>query len=268
MTRSPLPTFGTLAREAILDAFRRRIALAVAFIAFLSLLLARSCIGAASGTFTVDGQPLDVTRIAGFLGIAVYAGLALWTIVLAGVLASDHLTQPLQDGTAPLTLARPVSRASFALARLAGSLAVSLSMGGAVLAASAWLLHVRHGLPLEPAVAGAAACAVGALAIAALAMALSLVLPRVAIFPLVFLGVGWISFVNLASTVGTELDGMSALLDRFGPPLGSALAHSLAPWIDRLPPGSPAEPAFRLCAWAAGSTALLIAAFRRLEIRA
>ncbi len=59
MNRSPLPAFGTLAREAILDAFRRRIALAIAFVAFLSLLLARGCIGAGSGTFAVDGQPLD-----------------------------------------------------------------------------------------------------------------------------------------------------------------------------------------------------------------
>jgi hypothetical protein len=96
-------------------------------------------------------------------------------IALAGVLASDHLRATLDDGSAALSLARPVPREAFAVARLMGVTAVA---GAVVLGIAGFLLATRSALPLTPALCAAGACALGALTVGALAMAASLVLPR------------------------------------------------------------------------------------------
>ena len=268
MNRSVLGAYRTLTAEAILDAARRRIVAAIAVVTLLSLWLVRGCTACGSGSYTVNGQPIDPSRIAGFTGITLYALLALWTMALAGVLASDHLKQTLDDGSATLTLARPVGRGTFALARLSGSLAVALSTGAVLLSATAALLHLRQGLPIAPAVTGASVCALAAVSVGALAMALSLALPRVATFLVVFALVTGVTALNLASSAGIELSGMAYVVDRFGPPLGTALVQALGPWV-----GKPATPlgqgdtTLRLVLWATASVALLIAAFRRVEIR-
>jgi hypothetical protein len=268
VNRSVLAAYRTLTAEAIRDATRRRIVAAIAVVTLLSLWLVRGCTACGSGSYTVDGQPIDPSRVAGFTGMAIYAVLALWTMALSGVLASDHLRQTLDDGSAPLTLARPVGRGTFAVARLSGSLAVALSTGAVLLAATAALLHVRQGLPIAPAVAGASVCALAAVSIAALAMALSLALPRVATFLVVFALVSGVTALNLASSAGVELAGIAYAVDRFGPPLGTALMQALGPWVGR-PPASlgQGDTTLRLVLWATASVALLIATFRRVEIR-
>jgi hypothetical protein len=268
VSHSVLAAYRTLTVEAILDAARRRIVAAIAVVTLLSLWLVRGCTACGSGSYTVNGQPIDPSHIAGFTGITIYALLALWTMVLAGVLASDHLKQTLDDGSAPLTLARPVGRGTFALARLSGSLAVALSTGAVLLSATAALLQLRQGLAIAPAVAGAGVCTLGAISVAALAMAVSLVLPRVATFLVVFALVSGVTALNLASSAGVELSGVAYVVDRFGPPLGTALVQALGPWIGK-PPASLGQggATLRLVLWAAASVALLLAAFRRVEIR-
>ncbi|UCE86436.1 MAG: hypothetical protein JSU66_01480 [Deltaproteobacteria bacterium] len=268
VTRSAFYAYRTLAVEAILDAVRRRIVMAIAVVTLLALWLVRGCAACTGGSYRVDGQLVDPGRIAGFTGVALYALLALWTMTLAGLLASDHLSQSLHDGSAPLTLARPVGRGTYALARLSGSLAVALVAGGVLLTATAGLLHARHALPLGPAFAGAAVCAWGALLVAALAMSASLVLPRLATFLCVLGFVGFVTGVNLAARAGAPLSGVSGLVDRFGPPLGSALLEALGPWIGRTPSHGPVPGLSpRLVLWAVASVILLVAAFRRVEIR-
>jgi hypothetical protein len=268
VNHSALAAYRTLTADAVLDAARRRIVAAIAVVTLLSLWLVRGCTACGSGSYTIDGQVIDPSRVAGFTGVAIYALLALWTMTLAGVLASDHLKQTLDDGSAPLTLARPVGRGTFALARLSGSLVVSLSTGAVLLAATAALLYVRQGLPIAPAVAGACVCALAAVSIAALAMALSLALPRVATFLVVFALVSGVTALNLAALTGVELSGIAYAVDRFGPPLGTALMQALGPWVGR-PPASlgQGDTTLRLVLWATASVALLVAAFRRVEIR-
>jgi len=181
--------FLALTGEALGDAVRRRVAAALAILALLSLAAVDSCTACAAGTFTVNGIPVDGSRIFGWTGIALYALLALWTVAISGALASDHLQQSLDDGTAQLALARPVGRGVFALARLTGALAVSLGTGGVLLAGTALFLHARYGFGLGPAAAAAAGAALGAIVVSSLAMTASLFLPRLATLAAVFLAV-------------------------------------------------------------------------------
>ncbi len=264
---APRHPFAVLAIEAILDAVRRRVVAAIAVALLVCLWFAESCTSCAAGSFRVNAQPVDPESIRGWTGILLYGAFALWTVAVAGILASDHLAQTLRDGSAVLALARPVGRATFALARLAGALAASLAPGAVLLGMTALFLRVRHDLPLAPAAGAAAACALGALAIAALAMSVSLVLPRIASFLLVLAAVGSIAVANLASLLGAELSGVPAALDRFGPPLATAIALAVAPWSGQAPAAAgSAEVSLRLLAWGVAGVALLAFAFRRVEI--
>jgi ABC-type transport system involved in multi-copper enzyme maturation permease subunit len=256
-----------LVGEALLDGVRRRIVPVIAVLSVLSLLVIDSCTACGSGSFTVNDQTLDVPTVAGWSGVVVYVVLALWTMVLAGILASDHLVQTLADGSAALTLSRPVGRDTFALARLAGALAIALAMGAVLLSTTAFLMYVRAGAPLGAAAWGSLACAAGALTVAALAMTVSLFLPQIATALLVLAAVGSIAFANLLALFGAELGGLAGAIDRYGPPLCTAIAISLAPWVESATvEGNAAELALRLAVWAGAAVGLLVLAFRRSEI--
>jgi ABC-type transport system involved in multi-copper enzyme maturation permease subunit len=263
---SALASFATLAADSFRDAVRRRIALALLVLSLVSLLVVDSCTSCGSGTVVVNGAELDGRRIFGWTGMVLYALLALWTVAISGALASDHLQQGIEDGTALLTLARPVGRGSFALARLVGSLGVSLGAGALLLAGTAAFLRSRYDLGLGPA-AGAAACAaLGAAIVASLAMTASLYLPRIVTIAGVFVAVAVIAAVNLAALGGVELSASWAALDRFGPPLGTGIALAVVEWSGRELPASPGLVAARLALWAVLGSALLVAVFRRREL--
>jgi hypothetical protein len=267
MTPRPGRAYRLLAVEAVRDGVRRRIVPVIVAISLLSLLAIDSCTSCASGGITVNGKIVDVATAAGWGGALMFVVLALWTMVLAGVLASDHVAQSLDDGSATLTLARPVGRTAYALARLSGSLAIALAAGAVLLSATALLLHLRAGVPLGPAVWGLAACAAGAVCVGAFAAAASLVLPQIATALLVLVAVGWIASVNLLARLGAELQGVHAAVDRLGPPLASALVAAIAPWIDAPEaPGQALEVGLRLLAWAGAGLAALVVAFRRAEL--
>jgi len=103
---SPLHGFGALTLEALRDALRRRIVAAVAVLSVLSLMVVDSCSGCSTGTVTIDGQAQELVSIAGYGATVTFVVLGLWIITLAGVLAADHLTQTLEDGTALLSVHR------------------------------------------------------------------------------------------------------------------------------------------------------------------
>jgi ABC-type transport system involved in multi-copper enzyme maturation permease subunit len=261
-----MSAFGSLAREALADALRRRIAAAVAVAALASVAMLDSCTSCAPSV-TVNGEMRELSELAGAAGLGTFVMLGLWVIALAGVLASDHLRTTLEDGSAVLSLARPVSRDSFALARLAGVLGLTLGAGLIVLGAATALLSARSGLAVPPAVWAGAACALGCIVMAALAMAASLVLPRAATLLLVLGGV-WL--IALANGLGafTPLGGWLGWIDRVGPPLGSSMALALSPWLEGGQiAGDAAQVGGRLAAWAIGAVLVLVGGFRRVELK-
>ncbi len=256
--------FRALAIEAVLDAVRRRVVAAIAVLSLLGLWLVKSCTGAL--TVTDGGQPVDPSNLLGWTSTVLFGALALWTVTLAGLLAADHLSQALSDGSASLALARPVSRTTFVLARLLGALAVALGAGALLLVPTGFSVHGR-GLAMVPALEAATACALGATMVGSLAMAVSLWLPRLAGFLFAVAAVGFVALVNLSSMFGAELSGVAAAVDRFGPPLATAVFSALGPWYGQAPdPSWRMALSLRLVLWVAGSMGLLVLAFRREEI--
>lgn len=264
--------FFVLAVEATRDALRRRFALALGVLLVLSLVWVNTCTGM-TPDLAFDGQPLDPALLAGFVGPVLYSIMAVAVLWGAGVLASDHLARPLAEGSAALWLARPVSRAAWGGARVAGALAVALAAGAVLLGGTALLLAQRHGVPLGPAGVAWAATALGALVVAALAAAASLALGRTAVLLGVAIGVPLQFFANALglgiALVGADasLPGPLAVLDRFGPPLGTAVFAATAAWNPHVDAGWVLAPAFgRLALWAGLAIAVLIGACRRVEI--
>lgn len=260
-----MSALGALAGEAFGDALRRRIVPAVAGLSLLALLAVDGCT-ACGGTITTSAGTRPLAEFGGWIGLGVFVALALWMALLAAVLSADALASTLDDGSASLMLARPVSRDLFALARLAGALGVALGTGAALLAAAAALLHVRHGLALAPACLAAAPALVAAACVGSLAMAASLHLPRSAVTLLALAGVAAVAASEVALLLGVHLSGVFGALGRFGPPLAEPVALALAPWIAPSPvPGAAAPLLGRLALWTAGAIAWLLLAFRRIE---
>lgn len=269
MTPSAFAQLRALTLEALRDAVRRRTAAAFAVLALLSLLVVDNCTACGTRVLIVNGSavgPVAGRAMLGWAGMVLYAVLALWTVAISGALASDHLQQTLDDGSAHLTLARPVGRGVFALSRLFGALAVSLGTGTLLLGGAAFFLRARYGLGFGPAAVAAAVTALGSVSIAAIAMTASLYLPRLATVAAVFLGVAAIAAANVASVAGSELSAVWSLVDRFAPPIGSGLALAVGAWSGREIPVSPPLVALRLALWSLFAPALLAFAFRRREI--
>lgn len=260
--------FAVLAGEAFRDAMRRRIVPIIAVFALLSLLVVDSCTSCVGSSQVVqNGVSVAPGEISGWSGMLIFTMLALWVIVLAGLLASDHLAETVFDGSANLVLARPVRRGEFALARLAGALGISYLTGAVVLTASAYLLHLRNGVSLGAAVWAGLACAAGALVVAALAMALSLRLTRVATAISVLIFVGAITFANVFTLFGASLGRVGHIVQYFTPPLCTSIVVALKPWIAPIAPTvDPMIMALKLAFWVIASLLILLAAFRRQEL--
>jgi len=260
--------FSELAREALRDAMRRRILPVIAVFALLSLLAVDSCTSCAgSSQVAQNGKQVAVDDISGWTGMLIFSVLSLWTMVLAGLLASDHLAETVFDGSANLVLARPVRRSEFALARLAGALGIAYVTGAVVLTASTYLLYLRNGVSLGAAVWAGLACAAGAFVVAALAMALSLRLARVATAMSVLFLVGAITFVNVFTLFGASLGRVGHVLQYFTPPLCTAVVVALKPWIAPVAPAvDPTIMALKLGFWVVASALILLAAFRKQEL--
>ena len=263
-----MSAFTALSKEALRDAVRRRIIPAIVLLSMFSL-MAIDGFTSCAGNVTIQDQEVQLAEVAGASGVILFVALGLWVGVLAGILASDHLQQTLEDGSANLSLSRPVSRDIFALGRLAGVLAVTFATGALLLGSAAGLLNVRSGLPLSPAMIAGAHAAVAAFVCATFSMTLSLWLPRLATM-LVMLGfIATMATANLLSFIPREepWTGSLALLDRLGPPIAKAPIAALGSWM----PFAEIEldPLFSggaLWAWAVLGTFALLISFRRIEL--
>ncbi len=262
-----MSAFLLLWREALLDALRRKLVAAIAVASLLSLMVLDDCAGCAPAV-NVNGQTQDLTSAAPVLGIVLMIVVGLWVVTLAGLLASDHLAQSLEDGHATTALARPVRRHEFAFARLAGTLTISLAAGALLLGMTGFWLVTGKELAAGPAVLASIACIPGCIAIAAFAMTASLALPRIAIWLLVFGTVFITTGAALVSLSGPQEPGFLFAVDRFGPPIAGAMIRALAPWLPgtQLPTDFAAVLA-RSVLWAALGLGSLAAAFRRIELR-
>jgi ABC-type transport system involved in multi-copper enzyme maturation permease subunit len=259
-----------LTLEAIQDAVRRRLAYVVAGVCVLSVLVLDSCTALLPSTLQVNGELVDVgSGVANGAGLVTFVVLGMWVVTLAGVLAADQLRETLEDGSATLALARPVSRRTFALARLFGVLVFAWGAGAFLLGSAALMLSERHDVSMAPAVGAAVATTLGGLALAAWSMAASLVMARIATTLLVF---SLVAVVVLANAVGAavDLDGFFGAVNDFGPPFASAVIVSLVSWLPeaaaeglRIDAG---EVWVRLLAWTVAGLAVLGLAIRRVEL--
>jgi ABC-type transport system involved in multi-copper enzyme maturation permease subunit len=268
MRRAATSVFFELAGEAFRDAMRRRIVSVIAVIALLSLLAVDSCTSCSGSSQIVqDGAQVSIHDISGWAGMLIFTVLSLWTMVLAGLLASDHLAETVFDGSANLILARPVRRSEFALARLAGALGIATGTGAVVLTVSTYLLHLRNGISLGAAIWAGLACLSGALVVAALAMTLSLFLARVATAMSVLFFVGAITFVNVFTLFGASLGRLGYILQHFTPPLCTAVVVALKPWIAPVVPDvDPTIMTLKLAFWVVASVLILLATFQKREL--
>ena len=252
---------GLLAREGLRDAARRRVVPAVAALCLFTMALINSCTQC-SGVVETNGGQLEALAVFGWAGIAGLGLLALWCAILAGLVAADHLSSTLEDGSALLVLSRPVSRRTFALARLLGALAISLAAVFFLLGGAGVLLAVRGDLSFAPAVLAMGAAMINCIGVAALAMTASLYLPRLATFLLVIGGVSTVAVANVMSASGVTLGTVTGLLDEMGPPILSAVVLGLSGWSGQPMDGNAVlDIGARMLLWPGGSVSTLLYLF-------
>ena len=94
-----MSAFTALSKEALFDAIRRRIVAAVILLCFFSL-MAIDGFTSCAGNVSLNGEDVQLAEMAGATGAILFVTLGLWIAVLAAILASDHLQQTLEDGSA------------------------------------------------------------------------------------------------------------------------------------------------------------------------
>ncbi len=98
-------------------------------------------------------------------------------------------------------------------------------------------------------------------------MATSLALARIPTMLLVFSGIAGLALSNAVGLIREDLAGWLGLLDRWGPPLASAMVAPLQSWVPDVPiAADPGELLLRLLLWSAVGVTALWLGFRRLEI--
>ncbi|MCC6641292.1 MAG: hypothetical protein IT386_09045 [Deltaproteobacteria bacterium] len=264
---SPARKLALLAADAVSDGVRNRVGLFALLFALVVGLFADRCTAFDAGTVMLNGREFDVRDGAPLMGPFVFGSCALLLVLVTGFVACDALARPLSEGTATLWLSRPISRASYALSRLAGALGLGLAAGIAVLLVVTVLLHLRLGLDPKPALAGMAVFAVDAWIVAAVAMTLALHLPRVVALGAIVLALQMVVFTNGLHTVASVSGGLLGAIEHYGPPLGTGLIYALAPWFaEGVSAADWLAVVARLVVWGAGSTALLAILFRRIDL--
>ncbi len=188
-------------------------------------------------------------------------------MVLAGVLCADQLARSVSEGCVWLWLARPVSRETFVLSQLAGALGIAAAAGGVLVVSAALLLSARQGLDPGPAVAAGASALVNATTLGAMAMTASLWLPRAAIALLVLGVTVPVAALEGLVLAGLPLEGSARLVADLGPPFLAGPVAALAGWGGPLAELPLEAPWVRGVAWALGAVTLLLAVFRRIELR-
>ena len=260
------PVFRLLARESLRDAARRRIVPAVVVLCLLTLGSINRCT-TCNAQITTNGTNASSLDVLGWVGVSVMGLLAVWSLILAGMLASDHLSASLEDGSGLLVMARPVSRRQFALARLAGTLVIAQLAAIVMMGGASGMLSLRGDLAVWPALLSILATLINCITVAALAMLSSFFLPRIVTFMCVVGGVAWTAIANAMSVSGLSLGIVGGLLDGFGPPILTGVVMPLAVWSGQAVAGASAlDVVLRLGLWASASVFFLLFIFDRQEL--
>ncbi len=257
---------GTLSREGMREASRRKVVPVVIVISLLSLMMMNSCTSC-DAQIQVNAELAAPIDLLGWASTGMYVVLGLWSILLAAMLAADHLGSMLDDDSALLLLARPVSRETLVLSRLLGSLGVSLGAALLLLGGTTAMVVGRSNLALAPALDAIIAVLISAMTFAAIGMTLSLYVARIATFMLLMIAVGAISILNLVGLSGQVLGGVYGVIDAYGPPLATTIVVSVLPWSGQgLPVGASVVLLVRQLVWLGVALFALVYAFKTKEL--
>jgi hypothetical protein len=164
-------------------------------------------------------------------------------------------------------LARPVSRDTFVVARLAGAWLGACALGVALLALAVGIASDRPAITIAPALHAALAIAITTWSVAALGDdRLALAAARRDAARAGALGATLVGS-ELASLLGAHAGGLLGASARYGPAwLAAPVARPDAVARSAQLPGPPAWPDSRALVWAALVTTALVVRFRSLEL--
>ncbi len=254
-----------LTREAILDAVRRKIVAVLVIVCFLTMMMLDGCTSCAT-EIKIEGSLFAMVSVPGMAVLIIFTMLSLWVIALSAVVASDHLSNVLEDGSAALVLSRPVTRETYALSRLLGALVVTLGAGAILVGGALYMLVVRGDFPLGPGLMAILCTVLSVISISAFSMVMSLYIGRIPNILLMFTLVAAISATNMASVTTGSPSGVLGIVNDWGPPFATAIVIALAPWAEFEVIGSNTlESILRLLAWTIGAVGLLLYNFRHRE---
>ncbi len=161
-------------------AFRQCLGYRVVYLVFITailfILLGRSC---SPGELTGNDIFFDAQSRHDLVMNIAFNGIVLWSIMLCGLLSANVLSKDLDEGTAVITLSRPVSRACFAAGKLLSCVAVSvlnLFLLGIVFAS---LFFLDAGVVRSGIFIGFAVISVNIIMYAMMSMLFSLMLPGI-----------------------------------------------------------------------------------------
>ncbi len=112
-----------IAKAGFKECLRFRIFYFILFMAVVFILIGKGCGGPEVSHNEI--QIIDENTKSYFALLFTYHGMVLWSILLCGFLASTVLVREIDEGTALLTLSRPISRTSFVVGKLLSVLAIS-----------------------------------------------------------------------------------------------------------------------------------------------
>ncbi len=113
----------TITKNAIRECFRYRIVYFIFAMAVLFILIGKGC---NPGTVKGKGVFFDETSLFNFAAALAYHGIAFWSMITCGLLASQILVRDIDDGTVQLVLSRPLSTSSYLAGKLLAVFLVSV----------------------------------------------------------------------------------------------------------------------------------------------
>lgn len=113
----------TIAKIGIKECLRQRVVYGIFIMAILFILLGKGC---NPGKIRGNDLLLDKEAKQSLIVNVAFHGLVLWSIMLSGLLSASVLSKEFEDGTALMTLSRPLSRGSFVAGKILSCFTVSV----------------------------------------------------------------------------------------------------------------------------------------------
>jgi len=107
----------------IKECLRRRILYGIFLMAVLFIIMGKGC---NPGTIRGDNLLFDRATRDSIAMTAAFHGIVFWSLLLCGLVSAAVLSKELEDGTALLTLSRPIRPAGFIAGKLLSALSVSV----------------------------------------------------------------------------------------------------------------------------------------------